>query len=284
MEDGKKVRWGMPACLAKQPPPAPPALPAAPDRQISVTQAQWLEWHRQQTGALAAAEMKAAAARDPSPGLHRGPARDPTTPPTPCASSALADGSADMGAPPPLLEERFVDRAALPKGITFDPTVVPTVSIDSGSPGGCGSLEVDAEMHDGELDAEEYAGGQRDDEDAVDGGSPTPVWPPADATLDQLEDWLDSLRRLPEDEGIMARQDLLASSPYVTTSSRKRSCSRPRSLTLMPRSRRPSSSSRWRRTRSSSASAAMLPGCPREGCFLGCCGGRQRGCCPPGWP
>ena len=64
-------------------------------------------------------------------------------------------------------------------------------------------------MHDGGLDAEEYAGSQHDDEDAVDGGSPTPVWPPADATLDQLEDWLDSLRRLPEDEGILARQDLL---------------------------------------------------------------------------
>ena len=64
-------------------------------------------------------------------------------------------------------------------------------------------------MHDGEPDAEEYAGGQRDDEDAGDGGSPTPVWPPADATLDPLEDWFDSLRRLPADEGILARQDLL---------------------------------------------------------------------------
>ena len=149
------------------------------------------------------------AARGPSAGLPRGLARDPSTPFTPRASSAPADGPPGMGAPPLLFEGRFADRAAFPKGVTFDPSVAPTVGIDGGTPGGRGSLEVDAEMHDGEFDAEEYAGGQHDDEDAVDVGTPTPVWPPADATLDQLGDWLGSLRRLSADQGILARQDLL---------------------------------------------------------------------------
>ena len=71
-------------------------------------------------------------------------------------------------------------------------------------------FEADAEMHDDERDAEEPASSYHDDDDAVGGGTSTPVWPPADATSAQLEDWLDSFRRLPEDEGILARQDLLS--------------------------------------------------------------------------
>ena len=65
-------------------------------------------------------------------------------------------------------------------------------------------------MHD---DADDLAGGiedVRDDDDAVAGGAATPVWPPVDATLAQLEDWLESLRRLPKDDAILARQGLLS--------------------------------------------------------------------------
>ena len=56
---------------------------------------------------------------------------------------------------------------------------------------------------------QKFAGSQCNDEPDGAGGSHTPVWPPADAILVQLEEWLDSLRRLPADEGILARQDLL---------------------------------------------------------------------------
>ena len=59
-------------------------------------------------------------------------------------------------------------------------------------------------------DAEVPAGSYCDDDDAVGGGSATPVWPLADATLDQFEDWLDSFRRLPEDDVTLARQDVLS--------------------------------------------------------------------------
>ena len=104
-----------------------------------------------------------------------------------------------------------MDRAALPKGVTFGPAVVPTVSIDGDCPRGRdGYFEADAEMHDDEREAEGPAGSYSDDDDAVGGDPSTPVWPLADATLAQLEDWLDSLRRLPEDEGILARQGLLS--------------------------------------------------------------------------
>ena len=58
--------------------------------------------------------------------------------------------------------------------------------------------------------AEEPAGSQPGDEDAGDGGVHTLVWPPADATLAQLEDWLEALRRLPEDDAILSRQVLLS--------------------------------------------------------------------------
>ena len=39
-----------------------------------------------------------------------------------------------MGANPLFLEQRFVDRAALPKGVTFSSAAIPIVSIDSDSP------------------------------------------------------------------------------------------------------------------------------------------------------
>ena len=134
-------------------PPRPSGATWAPDRQISATQAQWLEWGRQQTEAFAAAEMKAAAARDPSAG-PRGSARDSTPLPTTCASTAPADAPAGKGAPPLLFEDRFADRAALPKGVTFAPTEVPTVGSDGGTPRGFGPLDADAEMRDGEPDTE----------------------------------------------------------------------------------------------------------------------------------
>ena len=50
----------------------------------------------------------------------------------------------------------------------------------------------------------------RDDDAAVAGGAATPVWPLVDATLAQLEDWLESLRRLPKDDAILARQGALS--------------------------------------------------------------------------
>ena len=65
-------------------------------------------------------------------------------------------------------------------------------------------------MHD---DADDLAGDDEDDRDddaAVAGGAATPVWPPADATLAQLEDWLESLRRLPEEDAVLARQGALS--------------------------------------------------------------------------
>ena len=48
------------------------------------------------------------------------------------------------------------------------------------------------------------------DGEAGDGGVHTPVWPPADASLAQLEDWLEALRRLPEDDVTLSRQVLLS--------------------------------------------------------------------------
>ena len=124
--------------------------------------------------------------------------------------AAPADGLCRHWGPPLLFEGRFVDRAALPKDVSFGPAVVPTVIIDGDSPRGRDHFEADAGMHGDGRYAEELAGSYHDDDDAVGGGPSTPVWPPADATLAQLEKWLDSFRRLPEDEGILARQDLLS--------------------------------------------------------------------------
>ena len=161
-----------------------------------------MEWHRQQTVALAAAEMKAAAAAGAC-----GSSRDPSTPSTPRSSSAPAEVPAGREAPL-LFEDRFADRGALPKGVTFA-TEVPMAGPGGGAPWGPAPLDVDAEMRDGEHDADELAGSQHGGEPDGASGTHTPVGPPADATLAQLERWLDSLRRLPADEGILSRQDLL---------------------------------------------------------------------------
>lgn len=162
-----------------------------------------MEWHHQQAVALAAAEMKAAAAAE-----ARGSARDPSSPPTPRSSSAPAEVPAGREAPL-LFEDRFADREALPKGVTFAPAEVPTAGSGGGAPWGPVPLDDDAEMRDGERDADELAGNQHGGEPDGASGTHTPVWPPADATLAQLEGWLDSLRKLPADEGILSRQDLL---------------------------------------------------------------------------
>ena len=85
-----------------------------------------------------------------------------------------------------------------------------TVSIDGDSPPDRDARDADAALHD---DAEDLAGDDeevRDDDAAVAGGADTPVWPTVDATLAQLEDWLESLRRLPKDDAILARQSLLS--------------------------------------------------------------------------
>ena len=61
-------------------------------------------------------------------------------------------------------------------------------------------------MHD---DADDPAGDDSEDDDAVPGGAVTPVWPPADATLARLEDWLETIRRLPADDFIFPREGAL---------------------------------------------------------------------------
>ena len=144
-----------------------------------------------------------AAAREADAGV---PPRDPVrVPPSLRACSASADGSAGIGAAPLAFEQRFVDRAALPKGVSFGPGVIPTVSIDGDTPTGRAARDEDAAMYD---DADDLAGGDHDfdDDAAVAGGAATPVWLPVDATRVQLEDWLGSLRRLPGDGAILARQ------------------------------------------------------------------------------
>ena len=65
-------------------------------------------------------------------------------------------------------------------------------------------------MDGAEHGAEESAGSQLGDGDDGDGGARTPVWPPADATLAQVEDWLEALRRLLEDDAILSRQVILS--------------------------------------------------------------------------
>ena len=207
VEDGKKVRWGMPACL-EHPPLAVPVPPAPPTRERSVTEENWLEWHRQQSDALATAERRAAAAEE-----TRGAAWDSSPAPSPRTSAVAADGPAGIGDPPLLLEGRFADRAALPKGargVTFAPTEASAGGCGGGSPPGTAPPDADAEMGGDEPDAEESAGSQCGDEEGGDGGVHTPVWPPADASLAQLEEWLDALRRLPGDDVILNKQALLS--------------------------------------------------------------------------
>ena len=57
-------------------------------------------------------------------------------------------------------------------------------------------------------DAEDFAGAFPGD-DAAAPGVATPCWPPPDATLDELEGWLNSIRSLPPDDAIGAREGLL---------------------------------------------------------------------------
>ena len=141
-------------------------------------------------------------------GLGRGPRRRSSPAPVPPLSLPMVDGPAGKGTGPLSFEQRFVDRAALPKGVTFDHLAdIPSVSIDSDIPPGRAARDDDAAMHD---DAEDPAGdGSDDDDDAVPTGAVTPVWPPADATLAQLGDWLETIRRLPADDGVYAREGAL---------------------------------------------------------------------------
>ena len=212
MQEARKVRLGMPACLAGRLPPEPPALPA---RLVSVTEEQWLEWRQQQLDALSTAEVKAAAREADAGASPRVLVR---VPPPSRAGSASAVGSAGSGTAPLAFEQRFVDRAALPKGVSFGTGAIPTVSIDRDSPPDRATRDADAAIHD---DTDDLAGDDEDDHDddaAVAGGAATPVWPPADATLAQLGDWLESLRRLPEDDALLARQGRRARSRGASTS------------------------------------------------------------------
>ena len=194
VQEGRKVRLGPPACLE---------VPELPARTVSVTGEKWLEWWQQQLNALSTAEVKAAAREADAGAAPRVPAQGL---PSPRARSAHADGSASSWAAPLAFEQRFVDRAALPKGVSFGQADVPAVSIDSDTPLERAARDADAAMHD---DADDLAGGGHDDDDAVASGAVTPVWLPADAALAQLEDWLETIRRLPADEFILARQGAL---------------------------------------------------------------------------
>ena len=86
----------------------------------------------------------------------------------------------------------------------------PAGGCGGGLPPGPAPFDADAEMGDDGLDAEESAGSQCADEAGGAGGAHTPVWPPADASLAQLEEWLDTLRRLPEDDDILNKQALFS--------------------------------------------------------------------------
>ena len=100
-----------------------------------------------------------------------------------------------------------MDRAALPKGVTFDHLAdIPFVSIDGDTHPGRAARDGDAAMHD---DAEDLAGDGSDDDDAVSTGAVAPVWLPADAALSQIEDWLETIRRLPAEDVIYAREGAL---------------------------------------------------------------------------
>ena len=194
VQECRKVRLGPPACLEAPEPPA---------RFVSVTEEQWLEWRQHQLNALSTAEVKAAAREADAGATPRVPAQGL---PSPRARSANADGSAGTGTAPLAFEQRFMDRAAFPKGVSFGRADVPTVSIDSDTPRDHSACDADAAMHG---DVDDPAGGDHDNDDAVAGGAVTPAWPPADATLAQLGDWLETIRRLPADEFILARQGAL---------------------------------------------------------------------------
>ena len=104
-------------------------------------------------------------------------------PPSPRACSASADGSASTGIAPLAFEQRFVDRAALSKGVSFGTGAIPTVSVDGDSLLDRAAHDADAAIHG---DADDLAGDDDDDHDddaAVAGGAATLVWPPADAAL-----------------------------------------------------------------------------------------------------
>ena len=117
VQQGKKVRLGMPACLTG-PGPLPPGPPSPPVRPISVSEEDWLVWRQQQLDTLTTAEEKVAARGADAGASPRAPIR---VPPSPRAGSAGTAASAGTGTAPLVLEQRFVDRAALLKGVTFGP-------------------------------------------------------------------------------------------------------------------------------------------------------------------
>ena len=191
-DDGKAVRLGPPACLE------------TPARTMSATEEQWHDWRQLQLTALAAAEEKAAAREEDAGAGSRTASQEQ---PRPRAAPQPAEGPAGKGTGPLSFEQCFVDRAAPPKGVTFDHLAdILSVSIDSDTPPGRVVRDDDAAMHN---DAEDPAGDGLDDDDAVPSGAVTPVWPPADTTLAQLEDWLETIRRLPADDVIYASEGAL---------------------------------------------------------------------------
>ena len=113
-------------------------------------------------------------------GLGRGPRRRSSPALVPLLS--LLRVLPASGLAPLSFEHRFVDRAALPKGVTFDHLAdIPFVSIDSDTPPGCAVRDDDDEaMHD---DAEDPAGDGLDDDDAVPSDPVHAGWHPADANL-----------------------------------------------------------------------------------------------------
>ena len=97
--------------------------PCPPVRPISVSEEQWLDWRQQQLDALSTAEEKAAAREVDAGASPRVLVR---VPPSPRAGSVSAEAFAGTGTAPLAFEQRFVDRAALPKGVTFGAEIILT--------------------------------------------------------------------------------------------------------------------------------------------------------------
>ena len=107
------------------------------------------------------------------------------------APAASAPAGSSQGGPAPAAQG---DPAPLRRHISL--SSIPTVGIDT--EGDAGS---DCEGDDEDM---------RDDNAAMDPGTRTPVWPPLDATVEDLESWQESLAQLPQDEGLEERSRALS--------------------------------------------------------------------------
>ena len=117
-----KLRLGPPACLG---------VFGVSARTMSVTEEQWHEWRQQQLTAQAAVEEKAAAHEEDTGAGSRAASQGQ---PLPRASSEPADVPAGKGTAPLTFEQRFIDRAALPKGAFSTARRAPRLSASTVTP------------------------------------------------------------------------------------------------------------------------------------------------------